>query len=729
MRFARICALPLVLALCAPILARSQTELSKPTNPPSRAEGSWTADAIAGMIASRATIAHRWPEFSDPAPYVQAPVLTRFAGYTMLIHALSLSFPEHYPQVSVPHLEDLKKPLIEHEMRMSPEQPTRVDIESLRKLKAISGPSSVEASSKLALSIEMMASGYSRTNRNSYDLLEGLVRNLSDEERQIFKKRDDEHRLGYLLDPDLAAFKAHFEMETALAWDLIHRVLSSFSDKDLVEDPIQVISTLRHPSLLAKHIPKSWGISAESHFRIARLLARRIAKIAKEQVGALRIPHPKDQDILRNPWNFKLIEVPMWLALLRGFAGNDCSTDSCTYSPLHPDETVFFIEDTATGKLLGYAQVRKVVASGTDNEQPNSGATYFIHTVTGLGIQASQVRPILGAVILVLSEKGPGSQFLIPTDPAILNSLINRKRIQNVFADGFEGKEVTLAPTLESIWSVLSKIQPNSDEDPSVTQKGLLLSLEQTQNLRKRIEKTEEKKTFLRATEEEIGEGLKSQFMVAYSALPKSFANDVDESHWYIEFANALQHPMFKRYALGKTRRRRHAEIRDEGQGVVLRYLDVLSLHADELRVPNLVLQLEGLGLPKLQSKLIAGIFANMKRLQRRPKESRVLRNLSENIRDTKALLESSGNLAFAPIGDALAVILHGRAQELAQQISSNAGRSYSLANALIDLSPRIAETSMYTKPLEEWENGTSIEHRICRYIVDQKLATEVQPH
>lgn len=83
----------------------------------------------------------------------------------------------------------------------------------------------------------------------------------------------------------------------------------------------------------------------------------------------------------------RIVEVPPYLGLFRGFVGGDCSTTFCGPFAYAAKERTFFIYDN-DGSLRGYAQ-------GTEVQSTAAGRHLYLHDVTGSRLSAKNLELVV----------------------------------------------------------------------------------------------------------------------------------------------------------------------------------------------------------------------------------------------------------------------------------------------------------------------------------------------
>ncbi|NUN07508.1 MAG: hypothetical protein HUU57_17325 [Bdellovibrio sp.] len=123
-----------------------------------------------------------------------------------------------------------------------------------------------------------------------------------------------------------------------------------------------------------------------------------------------------------------MCEASPLIAMFRGFAGNDCSTQ-CSFPFVHsPNEYTFIVYD-AKGLVKGYIQGTKVLVDGSP--------VFYLHTIAGPRISSKDTLRIMKAIIQ--EAKGMGfNDVLLPAMDKI-DGLVNfmpvRDAIKHVYVD------------------------------------------------------------------------------------------------------------------------------------------------------------------------------------------------------------------------------------------------------------------------------------------------------
>jgi len=118
--------------------------------------------------------------------------------------------------------------------------------------------------------------------------------------------------------------------------------------------------------------------------------------------GTLKFNIPVGEEIF-------LTEVHPDLAILRGFVGNDCSTDVSFGFPYSPFERNYYVTDK-NHRFLGYAALSIVKARGK--------SAIFFHTIAGPEITQAQTDMILRGVLAARQKIG-GENMFLPMDHRI----------------------------------------------------------------------------------------------------------------------------------------------------------------------------------------------------------------------------------------------------------------------------------------------------------------------
>lgn len=666
----------------------------------------------------------RWPTLLDPHPYSPFPAFTRLIDYRTLMQAIALTNKKIIPSAEDWIKADLEAPLIEHEF-VSTFSAGQSETQALILLKEVARTQAeISAKSGAPWGIEVSASLYVLSNSNWNSAIRRAFLSLSAEEQAEFKKYDDRDRSLFFQAQgprNLLLYKK--EIETALAWDLILSVLGEFDESGTMDQSDTIVETLRTPHLLAKHIPTHWDLNTDQDRRtIARLLKNRIESLMDHHIGRLRIPHPTET-MTRN-WRFRLIQVPVWLAMLRGFPGNDCSSNQCTYSPLHPEETVYFIEDASNNSLLGYVQIRNVKVRAKNGSSSTEDSAVLVHSINGLGVQGWQVKPILGALSLILKGKSLNS-LVLPTAQEAIRVMMNRIRIQKEFLSHWDGTEVEMKPTRPGIWRAIRSAQPKSVELSKSLRTGIQLSALEIQNLENLVQYKGQFKSHFQSSD---------SIPLFTSDLKRSSKNEIHELFWHLEFSRLLNAQDIQDRTIEILR----STIVKKVPQLVLSWLHLVFQHADLLGPKTVTSELIYLGLTSAEGvdfSYVLSVLRAIDSIDQRaidealndPSTELLVVALKDDLPRTIAQLNEIAHQEAhirerRVVAAALGIVFSDWLDRAIQKSQSQPWVDH-FKRLRISLDEAFPNNSLYFKPTSQWPGPASTHSRICKYLTDRGLA------
>ncbi|MGZ3782402.1 MAG: hypothetical protein ACXVCY_17270, partial [Pseudobdellovibrionaceae bacterium] len=157
-----------------------------------------------------------------------------------------------------------------------------------------------------------------------------------------------------------------------------------------------------------------------------------------------------------------IVEIPPIIALFRGFAGNDCSTQ-CSFPFVNsPNEYTFLILDSK-GNVKGYAQGARVQAQGLDS--------LFLHTIAGPRISYDDTLTVLKTFVQQKEKMGFSQVLLPPVNK--LEAMINFMPIREAYKAVITTHEIPISYQDEEIRSKLkhmfqlTKTYDDAESNPS----------------------------------------------------------------------------------------------------------------------------------------------------------------------------------------------------------------------------------------------------------------------